>query len=109
MDEYITQNERTEIKMRRRNKEDELKDSTLIVRIDCRNCTAKFDGCHRRCPQAAAVSTEAGKSVTGELLKRGRRARVHKDVNVTFGKFMSLVGELECRMQNTECGVQHEV
>ncbi len=69
--------------------------STVTVKIDCKNCTAKGIGCHRTCPQMKATVTEEGKAVTGELLKKGNRARVHKDVNVTFGKFMGLLGELE--------------
>ncbi len=69
--------------------------STVTVKIDCRNCAAKGRNCHRRCPQMSAVSTADGKAVTGELLRKGRRARVHKDVNVTFGKFMGLLSELE--------------
>ena len=72
-----------------------LEDSTVTVRIDCRNCSVKSLGCHRKCLQMKVIVTDEGKAVTGELLKKGRRARVHKDVDVTFGKFMGLVGELE--------------
>ncbi len=71
--------------------QDKLRDSTLTVHIDCRNCSAKWIGCHRTCPQMKATVTEEGKAVTGELLKKGRRARVHKDVSVTFGQYMALV------------------
>ena len=67
----------------------------VTVRLDCRSCTAKSVDCHRRCPQMTAVCSEKGKLVTGELLQKGKRARVHKDVNITFGKFMGLVGEKE--------------
>lgn len=69
--------------------------STVTVKIDCSTCMARNAGCHRTCPQMRATVTEEGKVVTGELLKKGRRAKVHKDVNVTFGKFMGLLGELE--------------
>lgn len=71
---------------------DKLEDSTVTVRIDCRKCTVKSPGCHRKCLQMKVTVTDEGKAVTGELLKKGRRARVHKDVSVTFGQYMTLVG-----------------
>lgn len=67
--------------------------ATVTVRIDCRKCAAKTDGCHKYCPQLKAVETEDGKSVTRELLSKGKRARLHRDVDVTFGKFKRLMEE----------------
>lgn len=72
-----------------------LPEMELTVKIDCRNCTARSDVCHRTCPQMKAFCSEGGRAVTEELLNKCKRARVHKNVNVTFGKFMGLVGELE--------------
>lgn len=70
-------------------------DSTLTVRIDCRSCSAKCADCHRSCPQSRALESDGGRTVTRELIDKGRKARIHKDVNVTFGRFMTLVGERE--------------
>ncbi|MBR3767558.1 MAG: hypothetical protein IKL10_04875 [Clostridia bacterium] len=72
-----------------------LEDSTVTVRIDCRNCTAKRLNCHLKCPQVAAVQSDGGKEVTKELLQKGRRAYKHKDIDVSFTQYMTLIGEKE--------------
>lgn len=68
-------------------------EASVKIQIDCRGCDARREGCHRNCPQMKALETQEGIAVTGELLKKAKRARIHKTVNVTFGKFMNLVGE----------------
>lgn len=77
-----------------------LAECTVIVRIDCRECPMKGTDCHKNCPQMTNIVTESGRSVTEELLQKSRRARSHKDVRVTFGQFMSQVGDIECRVQS---------
>ena len=81
-----------------------LAECTVTVRIDCRSCTMKGPDCHRNCPQMTNIVTENGRKVTDELLQKGRRARKHKDISVSFCQFMAKVGEVECGMQNAEFG-----
>lgn len=73
-------------------KRNKLDDSTVIVKISCNNCTARRDGCQRRCPQYKAFESDAGKRTADELLDKGRRAYKHKDVRISFTGYMSLIG-----------------
>ena len=72
-----------------------LAECTVTVRIDCRECPMKGTDCHKNCPKMTNIVTESGRAVTEELLQKSRRARIHKDVRVTFGQFMAQMGEKE--------------
>ncbi len=85
-----------------------LAECTVTVRIDCRECPMRGTDCHKSCPQVTNIVTENGRAVTEELLQKSKRARIHKDVNVSFGQFMTKVGDFECRVQNAECKMQRD-
>lgn len=72
-----------------------IEDSTVVIRISCKDCTSKRPGCQKVCPQYRCVENAEGKRTAYELLNKGRRAYKHKDVYISFGGFLGMAAEAQ--------------